>query len=77
MVHQDLIPKFGSHNRSQMRKKKLTNTDIREVLIKCNMATQKRVGDDFGVSQSMISNIMNNYVLVRGHLYRRVEDGNK
>ena len=75
-AYQDLIPKFIRHNRPQIKKNTLTNGEIREILIKLNSKPVKSVAWDFGRAVLTIYKIRNNYVLVRGHLYRRIEDGN-
>lgn len=78
MIQQvDLIPKFGSKNRSIARVFSVSNGEIREVLEKLNTSPAKSVAYDSGRCLGTIYKIKRNYALINGELYRRIDDGNE
>lgn len=72
----DSIPKFGSKNRSITKKFSVSNGEIRKVLEKLNTSPAKRVASDFDRDVRTIYKIRDNYALINGELYRRIDDGN-
>ena len=73
----DSIPKLGAKNRSVIKKFSVSNGEIRDVLEKLNSQPAKHVAYDFNRDVRTIYKIRDNYALIDGKLYRRIDDGSQ